>query len=112
MMMPNDELIAELRSKKWMVNCEMRGLIPDDTAERAAQALAAQNARIAEQDRELKRAKIYAEEAYQVDSEIIAGLKARIAELGAVVSLIANSKNVSANGFRIWAKGLCKNALK
>ena len=44
--MDSRELIAELRGKKWMVNCEMRGLIPDDTAERAAAHIAALDARI------------------------------------------------------------------
>jgi hypothetical protein len=53
--MDNKELIAELLRRTWMVNCEMRGLIPDDTAHRAAQTIAAQDAHIAELEAEVER---------------------------------------------------------
>ncbi len=36
------ELVERLRKLKWMVNCEMRGLIPDTTAYEAADTLEAQ----------------------------------------------------------------------
>lgn len=61
-MTDSKELIAELRGKEWMVNCEMRGLIPDDTAERAAAHIAALEARI------------------DADTQTIATLRADLAE--------------------------------
>jgi hypothetical protein len=82
------------RLLEWAESAEDSSMAGTATlCQQAAQALTAQDARIAEAERD----KIHAEEQFKVDSEIQAGLRARIAELEAKVQSLGEATNTTVN---------------
>ena len=72
-----DGLVERLNGLKWMLNCEVRGMVPDTTAYEAAAAITALRARIAEDQAQIAALTTYRE---NLRDEVIE-LRARIAEL-------------------------------
>jgi hypothetical protein len=82
------------RLLEWGVSAQASSMAGTATlCRQAAKVIAAQDACIAEAERD----KIHAEEQFKVDSEIQAGLRARIAELEAKVQSLEDTTNTTVN---------------